>query len=460
MSHSIIKIMEKLIFQKLRESGKSGVFWGLFLGMLSYGLLTGCYPELQTVPVRKNMTWDQGENLKDSPEIMLLWSKQIEKAYTFPVGQGFPPPLVSRWFAIYFVAMHDALNSADPRYATYASTIQDNKADPNAALIQAVYETLITMNAPQKPSIDSLYTATMGKIKDGEKKERGIVLGKAVAQELLTKRAADNPYLQLIGYNPTPPNGTQPGEYRYLPPLNYALSGYHLQQPWVMSSGDQFRPGPPYSINSPEYAQDFNEVKDLGASNSTLVTQDQRALGIFWAENSNRGWNKIAREVLSNNKKYYNVWEVARLFALMHMAIADSYISVFDSKVYYNYWRPISAIRMGDTDGNDNTLGDDSWTPAMVTPAIGEYPSAHAIAGSAAGGVLINFFRKSDMPFVMDSGYWPTTRNFNSIQEAVRENSLSRIYIGYHFRKAVDVGEEKGYEIGNFVFGNALKSVK
>lgn len=452
--------MKNLTKQRMMAQAKRVVFWSLIFGLMGSGFLSSCYPELQTVPVRKNMTWEQGENLKDSPEIMLQWSTQIEKAYTFPVGQGFSPPIVARWFAIYFVAMHDALNSSDPRYATYASTVQDKKADPNAALIQAVYETLIAMNAPKRTSFDSLYTVTMGKIKEGEKKDRGISLGKSVAQQLLEKRNPDQPYLVLGGYISTPPNGILPGKYRYLPPFNYALAGYHLQQPWVMASGDQFRPGPPYPVNSPEYTQDYNEVKELGAINSTQVTQDQRALGIFWAENSNRGWNKVTREVLMNNKKYYNVWEVTRLFALVHMAIADSYISVFDAKMHYYYWRPISAIRLGDSDGNDDTVGDASWTPAMGTPPIGEYPSAHAIAGSAAAGVLINFFRRSDIPFVMDSGYWPTSRSFNSIEEAVRENSLSRIYIGYHFRKAVDVGEEKGYEIGNYVFGNALKPIK
>ena len=437
---------------------RPAIYWSLLFGLIGLVFFTACHPELQTVPVRKNMTWEQGENLKDSPEIMLKWSQQIEKSYTFPQNVGFPPPLIARWFSIYFVAMHDALNSVDPRYATYASLSQDKKADPNATMIQAVYEVLKANNAPKMPSIDSLYNATMGQIKDGEKKDRGISLGKTVAQEILAKRAPDNPYLILAGFNPTRPTGTTPGEYRHLPGPGYALAGYHLQQPWVMSSGDQFRPGPPYPVNSPEYTADYNEVKLLGDINND--TGDQRYAGIFWAENSNRGWNKITRLVLNNNKKYYNTWEVARLFALVHMAIADSYISVFEAKMHYYYWRPISAIRLGTSDGNDDTEGDANWTPAMGTPPIGEYPSAHAIAGSAAAGVLINFFRRSDIPFVMDSGYLPGTRSFNTIEEAVRENSLSRIYIGYHFRKAVDVGEEKGYEIGNYVFGNALKPVK
>ena len=426
-------------------------------------IFSGCYPELQTVPVRKNMTWEQGENLKDSPKYFMIWNKELEKVYTFTPTTGFPPPIISRVFAIFHVAMHDAVNSVDARYETYASQVSDKNADPNATLIQAIYEVVKAIgpqDGPTQTKFDSLYAATMGEMKEKDKKDRGIALGKQVAQAVLAKRAVDGPYLQLVGYNPTPPNGTQPGEYRYLPPLNYALAGFHKQQTWVISSADQFRPEAPFPVNSPEYTADYNEVKSLGELNSVTITPDDRALGIFWAENSSRGWNRVAREVLQQNNKYTNLWETARLFALMHMAIADSYISVFDAKVYYNYWRPISAIRLGDMDGNDQTVGDPTWTPTLFTPAVGEYPSAHAISGAAAGGVLIAFFGKSNIPFTTDSGYMPGTRSLNSIDEAVTENSLSRIYIGFHFRKAIEIGEEKGYEIADFVFKNGLKPVK
>lgn len=438
---------------------------GMKIGRLIFSLalflwFSGCYPELQTVPVRKNMTWDQGENLKDSPTVLLKWSHQIEKAYTYPIGTGISPPLAARLFAIYHTAMHDALNSVDPRYKTYASQAEDKKADPNAALIQAVYEVLEKLGpstGPHKNSIDSLYTATMGEIKAGDKKERGIAIGKSVAEAILAKRSSDSPYLALTGYNPTPASGTEPGVFKYILPLNYALAGYHLQQTWVITSADQYRPEAPYAINSPEYTADYNEVKALGELNSTEVTEDQRYLGLFWAENSSRGWNRITREVLLQRNKYYNIWETARLFALVHIAIADSYIAVFDSKIHFNYWRPITAIRNGDTDGNDDTIGNTTWNSSLATPPVGEYPSAHAISGSAAGGVLIRFFGTANIPFTTDSGYMPIPRSFNSITDAVRENSLSRIYIGYHFRKAIDVGEEKGYEIADYVFSNGLR---
>lgn len=406
------------------------------------------------------MTWEQGENLKDSPEIMLKWNHQIQKAYTYPLATGLPPLLVSRFFAIYHVAMHDALNSVDPRYETYASEVEDKKADPNAAMIQAVYDVLIELGpttGSHKISIDSLYAATMGGIKDGDKKERGIALGHTVAQTLLAKRSADIPYLRPTGFIPTPTSGTEPGVYQYIPSLNYAFAGFHLQQTWVINSADQFRPGSPYPVNSPEYTADYNEVKSLGYVDSDEVTDDQRSLGIFWAENSSRALNSVARGVMLSNGKYYNVWETARLFALLHIAIADSYIAIFDSKIHFNYWRPVSAIKSGDEDGNDETIGDPNWTPVFNTPAVAEYPSAHAISGAAAGGILINFLGKSNIPFEANSGYMPgTTRSFTDITDAVRENSLSRIYIGYHFRLAVDVGEQSGYELADYVFSHGL----
>jgi hypothetical protein len=124
--------------------------------------------------------------------------------------------------------------------------------------------------------------------------------------------------------------------------------------------------------------------------------------------------------------------------------------------MHYYYWRPISAIHEGDDDGNPDTVGDLNWESQLPTPPVGEYPSAHAMTGSAAGVVLIQEFGE-DVSFTINSGYLSGTRSFNNIYEAISENSLSRIYIGYHFRKAVEVGEEKGYEIGVYVYENTLK---
>ncbi len=396
-----------------------------------------------------------------SPEIFLKWNNLLQKIYTFTPDKGLPPPIISRIFAMYHLAMHDALNSVDQRYDNYASTTFDSTADPNIALNQAVYEVFTAIGfkeGPPKASVDSLYQSVLGSVINGSSKDNGIALGKAVASAILTTREADAPYLAPL--YPTKESGTIPGKYRYLPVnnlgLGYALGGFHLLKPFAIPSGDAFPVYAPYRVNTPEYTKDYNEVKLEGAKVPLENLSDQKHIGIFWAENSSRGWNEVARKVYAKKNNNMDAFETARLFALLHVAIADAYISVFDSKMHYYYWRPISAIHEGDDDGNPNTAGDLNWEPQLPTPPVGEYPSAHAMTGSAAGVVLIQEFG-DEVSFTTNSGYISGTRSFNNIYEAILENSLSRIYIGYHFRKAVEVGEEKGYEIGVYVYENALK---
>lgn len=411
-----------------------------------------------------------------SPETFLKWNQLIEKLYTFTPTTGLPIPLVPRLFAIYHVTMHDAINSVEPVYETYASASLDPNASPNAALAQAIYEVLMVIGPKDDSSlisIDSLYQETMAAIPNTPAKDKGIVLGKSVAQQVLQAREDDAPYLQVMNYPDTPASGTMPGEFKYLPPLNYALAGYHLQKTWAIPSSSAFYPSEgPWPTDSEAYALDYNEVLQEGRfvdignldwmdHDLTWYTDpfryfDKKYLSVFWAENSARGLNSMARKVYEKKGEDMELFETTRLFALLHMAIADSYISVMDSKNHFYYWRPITAIHEGETDNNPATQGDPTWTSQLPTPPVPEYPSAHAIAGSAAGQVLINYFG-DNVSITLNSGYIAGTRTFNSISQAVTENSLSRIYLGYHFRKAVEVGEELGYELGDYVYLNALK---
>jgi hypothetical protein len=389
--------------------------------------------------------------------------------HTFPVNVGGSPPIIARLWAMYHAAMHDAMNAIKPKYASYAyQGPADKDADPDAAVSQAVYEVLQATKQPWQnfTGVNALYSTTMAALPDGPGKTKGIALGKAVAAALLARRAADNPYIALTGYSTTPPTGTLPGQFRYLPPLNYALAGYHLQSPWVIQRADQFRPANIYGVSNAQeavrtaaYTADFNEVKQFGRLGTSSRNADQSEMGVFWAENTSRGWNAVAREVMAQRPvKSLDAWKTARLLALVHLAVADAYISVFDAKVHYNFWRPISAIRLAETDGNPNTAGETAWASVLTTPMIAEYPSAHAISGAAAGQVLIRYFERNDFTLNTTSGYMPgDVRTYSSISSAIRENSLSRIYIGYHFRHAVEVGEAMGYQVGDYVFDHALK---
>jgi len=413
-----------------------------------------------------------GNNGWKSPDVVMAFSEALQKAYTYPdpravPGPQAPPPTITRPFAMIHVAMHDALNCVKSKFETYAYHEEDHRADAGAAVAQAAYETALGLGniatdpAPivSKAGYSALLTSVLAGIPDGEAKQRGIDLGKKVAAAILAKRNPDLPFLALVDPAHAPANGTQPGEYRYLPPLNYALPRFHLQQTWAISSNSQFRSPAPYVINSPAYTADFDEVKSLGRFNSTDRSKEQTEIGVFWAENSSRGWNAIALDIIrSRPGRSMDAWKTARVLALMHIALADAYIAVFDGKVFYNYWRPISAITLADTDGNDQTVGDVNWKPELNTPAVGEYPSAHAMSGAAAGEVLIRLFGNSKLPFTTSSGYLPSTfRSYQDMRSAIRDNSLSRIYIGFHFRKAVDEGQKSGYSLGDWVYEHALR---
>ena len=230
--------------------------------------------------------------------------------------------------------------------------------------------------------------------------------------------------------------------------------------PFVLRNGAQFRPGPPHAVTDPRYTADFNQVKRLGGDGVTTPsarTPDQTEIAMFWYESSPLQWNRIARTVGSR----LDPWEQARLFGLLNLALTDGYIGSFETKYHYNYWRPVTAIRLADTDGNPATAGDPGWTPLMPTPPIHGYDSGHAVeGGAAAAAVLRRFFHRDHVSFRACSTTLtaprskcdeaaPRFRRYHSFSAAAAENGDSRIYIGFHFREGVDVGIEHGRKIGD-----------
>ncbi len=273
--------------------------------------------------------------------------------------------------------------------------------------------------------------------------------------------------------------GTLPGQYRFTfpfngPPFNtapfsglYDSPGWGSVTPFALSNGHQFRPGAPYAASSAEYAADFNEVKSLGRYNSTTRTTEQTEIAKFWVESSPQGWNRIATNIIATKKM--SAWHVARLLALLQISEADAYIGCLEAKKYYFYWRPVTAIKMAASDDNLNTTESADWevvgwNPAgppdmryWPTPPIPDYPSAHATAGGAGAEILMRFFGTDYIHFSTTSNSLPAvTRSFTRLSDAARENSLSRIYVGYHFRKACTEGEQLGINIGKWTFENYL----
>ncbi len=207
-----------------------------------------------------------------------------------------------------------------------------------------------------------------------------------------------------------------------------------------------------------KYTADFNEVKSLGGDGGATPsarTADQTEIALYWWESSPLKWNRIARTVSAD--RGLTLWENARLFGLLNMALADGYIAMVDSKNHYNYWRPVTAIQTAATDGNPDTIGDPTWTPLRPTPPNQDYASGHSIEGGAGAEVLKQFFGTDEISFqdcseTLPAGTCsdatPVFRSYTSFSQAAAENAYSRILIGFHFRKSIEEGTEYGRRIG------------
>jgi len=401
-----------------------------------------------------------------SPEMVLRWNQAASYVVLNTPRTPPNPPIFpfaeSRYYAMVNIAMHDALNNIVPKYQSYTLNERDKDADPDAAVAQAAFDVITyfygKLNLPIYPSqavkdyINDLLVQSLAGIENGEAKTKGIALGHSAAQAIIQNRNNDGVANILT---PAVVSGTLPGEYRLTLPF-YAAPGWGNVKTFGLPSSTYFTVPPPYSINSSEYTEDYNEVKSLGRFNSATRTADQTDIARFWVENTPFGWNKIAYETME--QKNLDAWKTARLLALLQISEADAYIACLKAKIIHYFWRPVTAIREGDNDGNPNTTGDAAWEVLVApTPPIADHPSGHATAGGAAAELLKQFFEKDDFSFTFESTTLPgKTRSFNSLSQAARENSLSRIYVGYHFRKAAMDGEALGKSIGDWIATHTL----
>jgi hypothetical protein len=390
----------------------------------------------------------------------------------------------SRMYAMMHIAIHDALNAIDRRYRPYVLNTHVRGASPDAAVAAAARGVLVPLLQELPPpfsdcvtgakvveGVEAEYAAAIGAIPSGPAKTRGLAVGRAAAAAILQARKADGSDTLL--FDTAYPQGTEPGEYRFTPGSDFAFApGWSDVTPFVLNSSSQFRPGPPYAVTSKQYAKDFNEVKRLGGDGVTTPsarTADQTQVALFWVESSPLRWDRIARTVAI--RKGLDLWENARLFGLLNMALADGYIATFDTKYKaYNYWRPVTAIQNADTDGNPGTKADPTWTPLVTTPPIPDYDSGHSVEGGAAAQVLKQFFgtdhvRFESCSYTLPPGQTctdasPVLRRYTAFTQAADENGLSRILVGFHFRKAVEEGIVHGMKIGKWTVNGFLQPVR
>lgn len=359
------------------------------------------------------------------------------------------PATQTHTLAIVHIAMHDALNAVDPRYEPYAYT----GSAPEASVAAAVARNTLLLLVPEAAAtIDAEYAAALAALPNGLAKEAGVLTGQAAAAAILDLRSPDD--LIAATTKPYTLRHPAPGVYQPTPPLNFViLAGWGELTPFAPSSRSRFRSAPPFRVNSYKYAKDYKEVKRLGSLDSATRSERQTETARFWYDVGTKEWHRAAQTGLSHVSA--DEWRAARLLALLSIAMADGVVASFETKFDENFWRPITAIRAGDDDGNASTQGDPNWEPLCVTPPFPEHNSTHAVVAAAAATILARELGDRHT-FTVESPIG-VSRTYTRFSRAAYEEAVSRVYCGIHFRNGMNAGLAQGAAVAHHTFENLLR---
>ena len=360
----------------------------------------------------------------------------------------------TRSMALVNVSMSDAVNSVQNRYTRYTTELPiDPNASAEAAAAGAAREILMRQYPGQKAKIDEAFADSMKEIPDTPARAAGVSLGEKVAAAVYAERQSDATNMPDT-YRPLATPGV------WVPTTPPLFPQYATAKPWGLESASQFRPGPPPALNSALYARDYNETREMGGVKSTKRTDAQSDAVRFWTQaNLAPAWYQAAAQV--SDRRGLSVAEKARVFALMSMALANCFIVDWDAKFQYNFWRPITAIRNGDQDGNDATERVAGWQPLNVTPMHPEYPSQAGINAGAARGVLEAVFGSGTEDFVAtDISDARLSRKFTSFAQLAQEHKEVRIWGGIHFRNSLEIGDAMGRKVADHLMANYMKPTR
>jgi hypothetical protein len=405
-----------------------------------------------------------------SADMVIQWNRiavDVLRADTTKPGPGWS----SRALAMTSLAIFDSVNTIDRSYDEYLTQLNGYNArntSVDAAIASSAYRTLLNLYPAQQAFLDQKLSESLAQVPNGSAENRGVQLGRTVADELLDERQHDGSDA-IVPYTPNPaPGHWQPDEVN---PNQLAWGpGWGEVKPFALRNGHQFRAPAPPALDSEAYASSYNEVKELGAKNSTTRTADQTEIGIFWGyDRSGMGTPPSeycqAVEVVAL-QQHNTLVQNARLFALVNMAQADAGFAAWDSKFAYDLWRPITAIRRGGEDANPATEADATWEPLGApgnatipnfTPPFPAYVSGHATFGAATFKVLANFYHTDQMSFTLTSDELPgVSRSFTTFSQAAAENARSRIYLGIHWDFDDQFGQAMGRKIADYTTSREL----
>jgi PAP2 superfamily len=363
------------------------------------------------------------------------------------------PPAV-RVLAMTHSAVYEAANAITKRYPATAALDVASGASLDAAIAAANRATLVKLLPAQQAAIDGYYQTAIAKVNDPAARAGGIAAGEKAAAAVMAARADDSARAaEADAYRPQTTAGA------YVATATTAATQWPRRVPWLMTSAAQFRPAPPPALTSEVWARDFNEIKALGGKTSTQRSAEQTEIARFWDYSLPPIYHGIVRSVADQPGR--DVTRNARLFAAVTQAMDDALIAIFDAKYHYNFWRPLTAIRNGDIDGNDATERDASWTPLIDTPMHPEYPCAHCVLASAASTVLDAEIGAGPGPTLGTKS--PTAngaaRSWATPAAFAQEVSEARILDGVHYRNSTVVGSAMGKQVGALAVAKYLRRV-
>jgi hypothetical protein len=399
-----------------------------------------------------------------SADVVTDWNKITVDAI-IAAGATRPPGTGTLDWAMVQTAVHDAVQAYEGRFEPYVQSISGASGSPVAAVATAAHDILVHQFPAQASSLDTTYLNYLTS-QGLALNDAGVLVGQQAAAGIIKARTGDGSFPASF---PEFTGGTDPGEWRPTLPTLAPMAAPWLGAvtPFALKDSAQLRPAPPPpALTSGEYTHAFNEIKALGAKFNSARTPEETELALFWGTNYLPTWCQVMRDIADANLT--DIGDTARLFALAAVATADAIIGAWDTKKYYNVWRPITAVQEGDNDGNPNTIGDPNWLPLLNTPPYPSYTSGATNFTSSVTRTLTLFFRTDDMTY---SVTWvppaptapppmQTTQTYSSFSEAMDDVVLARVLEGIHFRFDDTVARRTGKRSADWTFSHVMRPLE
>jgi hypothetical protein len=412
------------------------IFMGIFVvaATASLSVASGKSPKSVAVP----------------PDAVLTWNTNAVNAVRASTPTKFQTDGMV-YMAYVQAAVYDAVTKIEGRYEPYHDFAF--AVDPGAsvqAAVAAAARTILNNYLPdQQPTVDAAYNTYIGNLSGNV--AGGVAVGEAAAQDIIAFRSGDGLKAAMQSFGGIGP--LVPGQWQLQPGQSVQTPWLATMRPFLLERASQFRAEPPPALDSHQYAKDLNETEAYGALNSTVRTDEQKAIAYFWVGNSINGYNQTMRDVVTQREM--DLVDAAHLLAMGMIVTADAGIACYDSKFFYQFWRPVSAIRNADKDGNPDTTADPGWQALQPVPGHPEYPSQHACFTAGFTDALAAALHTKHVDVTMPGGQngsavLTTTQHFDTVNDIQEQVVNARVWLGFHFRNSAEQGRKVGNDVAKW----------